>query len=91
MIVLNKFSREGKQVKGKDIARAAGVSTSAVSLVLNDKPCRLSDKHQGAHILRAAREMRFEKEQNSNIQDVEAEETPRNYYFTPVLVERGSV
>ena len=31
------------RVKVKDIAKAAGVSTTAVSLVLNGKPSRLSD------------------------------------------------
>lgn len=54
------------KVKVKDIAKAAGVSPSAVSLVLNDKPCRLSLSTR-ERILKVAREMRFEKDQNSKL------------------------
>lgn len=49
------------KVKVKDIAAAAGVSTTAVSLVLNDKPCRLSDSTK-EHIRRIARELKFQNE-----------------------------
>lgn len=49
------------KVKVKDIAKVAGVSTTAVSLVLNDKPCRLSEATK-EHILRIAREMKFQNE-----------------------------
>lgn len=53
------------KVKVKDIAKAAGVSTTAVSLVLNDKPCRLSDSTK-EHILRIARELKFQNEHTIN-------------------------
>jgi len=53
------------KVKVKDIAKAAGVSATAVSLVLNDKPCRLSEATK-EHILRIAREMRFQNENHMN-------------------------
>lgn len=49
------------KVKVKDIAKAAGVSATAVSLVLNDKPCRVSDATK-EHIRRVAREMKFHNE-----------------------------
>lgn len=49
------------KVKVKDIAKAAGVSTTAVSLVLNDKPCRLSESTK-EHIWRIARELKFQNE-----------------------------
>lgn len=50
-----------KKVKVKDIAQAAGVSPSAVSLVLNHKPSRLSEATK-EKILRVAREMEFQSE-----------------------------
>lgn len=53
------------KVKVKDIAKAAGVSTTAVSLVLNDKSCRLSESTK-EHILRIAREMKFQNENHMN-------------------------
>ncbi len=46
------------KVKVKDIAKAAGVSATAVSLVLNDKPCRLSEATK-EHILQVARELHY--------------------------------
>ena len=49
------------KVKIKDIAVAAGVSPSAVSQVLNDRPCRLSDATK-EKILRVAREMKFQNQ-----------------------------
>lgn len=49
------------KVKVKDIAKAAGVSATAVSLVLNDKPCRVSDATK-EHIRRVAREMGFQND-----------------------------
>lgn len=67
IVKINKFSKWGNalKVKVKDIAKAAGVSTTAVSLVLNDKPCRLSDSTK-EHILRVARELKFQKEHTIN-------------------------
>lgn len=50
------------RVKVKDIAKEAGVSATAVSLVLNDRPCRLSESTK-EHIRRVAREMNY---QNGN-------------------------
>lgn len=47
------------RVKVKDIAKAAGVSTTAVSLVLNGKPSRLSDATK-EKITRVARELAFQ-------------------------------
>lgn len=63
IIMIKIFSKEVSQlkVKVKDIAQAAGVSPTAVSLVLNDKPCRLSDSTK-ERIRRVAREMKFQKE-----------------------------
>lgn len=49
------------KVKVKDIAKAAGVSTTAVSLVVNGKPSRLSDATK-EKIMRIAREMAFQNE-----------------------------
>ena len=49
------------KIKVKDVARAAGVSTTAVSLVLNGKPSRLSDSTK-EKIMRVAREMAFQNE-----------------------------
>ena len=49
------------RVKVKDIAKAAGVSTTAVSLVLNGKPSRLSDATK-EKITRVARELAFQQE-----------------------------
>lgn len=53
------------KIKVKDIAKAAGVSATAVSLVLNDKPCRLSDSTK-ERIRRVAREMKFQSENDIN-------------------------
>lgn len=47
------------KVKVKDIAKAAGVSPTAVSLVLNDKPSRLAEGTK-ERILQVAREMQFQ-------------------------------
>ena len=49
------------KVKAKDIAKAAGVSTTAVSLVMNGKDSRISEATQ-EKILRIAREMKFQSE-----------------------------
>lgn len=49
------------RVKVKDIAKAAGVSTTAVSLVLNGKPSRLSDATK-EKITRVARELAFQQD-----------------------------
>lgn len=49
------------KVKVKDIAQAAGVSTTAVSLVLNGKPSRLSEATK-EKIIRIARELAFQNE-----------------------------
>ncbi len=57
------------KVKVKDIAKAAGVSPTAVSLVLNDKPCRLSDATK-EHIRRVAREMKFQKEGSISLDEL---------------------
>lgn len=47
------------KVRVKDIAMAAGVSSTAVSQVLNNRPCRLADATK-EKILRVAREMKFQ-------------------------------
>lgn len=52
------------KIKVKDIAQAAGVSPTAVSQVLNNKPCRLSESTK-EKILSVAREMKFQN--NSTI------------------------
>lgn len=49
------------KVKAKDIAKAAGVSTTAVSLVMNGKDSRISEATR-EKILRIAREMKFQGE-----------------------------
>ena len=49
------------KVKVKDIAKAAGVSPTTVSLVLNNRPSRIAEDTK-EHILRVAREMQFQKE-----------------------------
>ena len=49
------------KVKAKDIAKAAGVSTTAVSLVLNGKDSRISEATK-EKILRISREMAFQSE-----------------------------
>lgn len=56
------------KVKIKDIAQAAGVSSTAVSQVLNNRPCRLADATK-EKILRVAREMKF---QNKEIVSMES-------------------
>ena len=50
------------KVKIKDIAKAAGVSPTAVSQVLNDRPCRLAEATK-EKILRVAREMKFQDQE----------------------------
>lgn len=52
------------KVKVKDIAAAAGVSPTTASLVLNNKPSRISDETR-EHILRVANEMRLQQENDS--------------------------
>lgn len=42
----------------KDIAREAGMSVSAVSLVLNDRPCRIADAKR-KHIREIARRLNY--------------------------------
>lgn len=49
------------KVRVKDIAKAAGVSPSTVSLVLNNRPSRIAEDTR-EHILRIAREMQFKME-----------------------------
>lgn len=49
------------KVKVKDIAKAAGVSPSTVSLVLNDRPSRIAEDTKEL-ILRTAKEMQFRME-----------------------------
>lgn len=49
------------KVKVKDIAKAAGVSPTTVSLVLNNRPSRIAEDTK-EHILRVTREMQFQKE-----------------------------
>ena len=49
------------KVKAKDIAKAAGVSTTAVSLVMNGKDSRISEATR-EEVLRIAREMKFQGE-----------------------------
>lgn len=50
------------KVRIKDIAQAAGVSSTAVSQVLNNRPCRLADVTK-EKILRVAREMKFQDQE----------------------------
>lgn len=49
------------KVRVKDIAKAAGVSPSTVSLVLNNRPSRIAEDTR-EHIQRIAREMQFKME-----------------------------
>lgn len=49
------------KIKVKDIAAAAGVSPATVSLVLNNKPSRISEDTR-EHILRIANEMQLQKQ-----------------------------
>lgn len=49
------------KVKIKDIAKAAGVSPTTVSLVLNKKPSRIADDTR-EQVLKIAREMQFQNE-----------------------------
>lgn len=81
------------KVKVKDIAKAAGVSTTAVSLVLNDKPCRVSDATK-EHIWRVAREMKFQKENQISTEALGKVKTVglvipdvRNPFFQTLAVE----
>lgn len=53
------------KVKVKDIAKAAGVSPSTVSLVLNDRPSRIAEDTK-EHILRVAKEMQFQMESGAD-------------------------
>lgn len=48
----------------KDVAKAAGVSVSAVSLVLNNKPSRISEKMR-RKIEKTAKEMNYQVNQNA--------------------------
>lgn len=57
------------KVKVKDIAKAAGVSPSTVSLVLNNRPSRISEETK-ANIIRVAREMRFQQEMGTDFSGV---------------------
>ena len=41
----------------KDIAREVGLSTTAVSLVLNDRPCKISEESRRRRAGSAGREM----------------------------------
>ena len=58
------------KVKVKDIAKAAGVSPSTVSLVLNDRPSRIAEETR-ENIIRIAREMRFQQEMGSDFKELE--------------------
>lgn len=49
------------KVKVKDIAKAAGVSPSTVSLVLNGRPSRIAEETK-EHILHIAKELQFQQE-----------------------------
>lgn len=53
------------KIKVKDIAKAAGVSPTTVSLVLNNRPSRIAEDTK-EHIFRIAREMQFQKETEIN-------------------------
>lgn len=53
------------KVRVKDIAKAAGVSPSTVSLVLNNRPSRIAEDTR-EHILRIAREMQFKMESGTD-------------------------
>ena len=48
------------KVKVKDIAAQAGVSTTAVSLVLNHKPCRIAEDTK-EKIFRVAAELEYQQ------------------------------
>lgn len=56
----------GKKVTIKDIAERAGVSTAAVSMVLNNKPCRISSETK-ARIIDIARELNYLPNQFMNL------------------------
>ncbi|MCB7318788.1 LacI family DNA-binding transcriptional regulator [Lacrimispora sp. 210928-DFI.3.58] len=56
-------------MKVKDIAKAAGVSPSTVSLVLNNRPSRITEETK-ENILRIAREMRFQLEMGSDFAEI---------------------
>jgi len=71
------------KVKVKDIAKAAGVSTTAVSLVLNGKPSRLSDATK-EKIKRIAREMAF---QTNSLDSVCAERVKTVGLILPNLLD----
>ena len=76
------------KVKAKDIAKAAGVSTTAVSLVMNGKDSRISEATR-EKILRVAREMAFQSEisvEQSNNQRVKTIGTVVPDLTDPVFV-----
>lgn len=57
------------KVKVKDIAKAAGVSPSTVSLVLNNRPSRITEETK-ANILQIAREMQIEQEMGADFTEL---------------------
>lgn len=57
------------KVRIKDIAQAAGVSPTAVSQVLNNRPCRLADATK-EKILRVAREMKFQNQDKVSVEQI---------------------
>ncbi len=56
------------KVKVKDIAKAAGVSSSTVSLVLNNRPSRIAEETK-ENIIRIARELRFQQEMGADFKE----------------------
>lgn len=54
----DRAGKGSKKVTLKDIARDAGVSVAAVSLILNDKPCRISEENKQL-VKRIAKERRY--------------------------------